>query len=360
MIDTGAPAAPAESAPATPATEEKAEPKAEAKTETPAIDPTDAAKALRARRAEIREKLKAKPADKEKPAEAKTEAKEAAPKAEAKQEPSTDEVQALIREERRLKAEKAQVAQEREALKAHEPKIKRLEQAESLLAKGDRVGAVRAMFPDLTDDLFWDLAKSIGEKGDAGDAPDIDTLLEQKLTARQEQEARAAQERADRERAEHQAQLARVDEKVAPGFSNTVLSLLSIEREPPEVQRQVAEAYGEFVEATAKVYTAHKDKLPGISEFGASPAEVVRKAEQLRASLKRQPSTAEVLNAIEADITARIERIRPTPTPPQQRPSTAVTNGWRSDPGKPAVDRSTMTLDQIREERRAALRARTS
>lgn len=326
MSDTAAPVAPDSSA--SPSSAPVNDNAAQA-ADNPA---SEAAKTLNARRAEIRAKLaSAKPES--------SDTKEAASASGAKSpEPasqtttgtdSPDDIQALIREQRLIKKERQQVEATKAELKEYEADVQRAKAAREHMGKGDRIAALKALFPgeDLTSDLFWDLAKAVGQEGEGAAQPDLEKVVAAQVEAKLKADADAAAKRRD-------------DEKAAAVV-------------------QLDMARNEYASACGDVFKANQDKFPAIAALGV-------RAERIRDFVEKEfrpqnngriPSTFETLQAMEKELSGRILSTPYAAQPAQPQRANTVSNSWRSDPGRPANDNSAnKTLDQIREERRALLR----
>jgi hypothetical protein len=351
-------AAPAAAAPAAPATEQK-------------VDPSLAGRTLR----EIREARKA-GLGKEKPsatsasgpssaatpqAEPSTPAREGAAPASGQPAAAPDpdaELAALIKEDRRVKAAAKDVESRAAALKDIEAVAPRIRTAQELAAKGDRMGAVRAVFAEHGDqflkDLFWDLLKVNPAAEDDGEV-DVDKLVEQKLAAR-EQAAKDEEERKrkEAEQGAHQ-RFAAVDEAVSqPGFARAVAAIETLRGAPLET----IESYGSYCVSVAKAFEAAPDKYPAIKRLGVWPTALVQKAEQIRAEKHVPPGIHELLTAIEADLTGAARELAGASAPavPAKAPASTLTPAWRQNPGTPEPDaQRARSLDEIRAERKRRL-----
>lgn len=296
---------------------------------------SDAARTLAARRAEIRANLNAKPKEtsSEVDSEAVTAAKPDVP-AVVDKGPKLDDLSGLIKEQRRIKADKAQLESDRAALKEVEPYIPRIRAAEAAIKAGDKVSAIKALFPgeDLTSDLFWDLAKSIGEQpGDGPKEIDLDKLVADKI---------AAQRKADSDAAADKVKQAR-----------------------EAADNELNGARGEYLGAVHATFTANAAKYPAIASLGVS-SERIKDFVEVDFFKKhgRIPSASETLDELEKEIA---DRILSTPyarrEEAQRAPSPTITANWRSDPGRPTnSDNGPKTLDEIRAARRASLSAKTT
>lgn len=293
---------------------------------------SEAAKTLNARRAEIRAKLaSAKPES--------SDTKDTAPASGAKSPESAsqtttgsdspDDIQALIREDRRIKAESKRLEISKAELKEYEADVLRAKTAREHLGKGDRIAALKALFPgeDLTSDLFWDLAKAVGQEGEGAAQPDIEKVVAAQVEAKLKADADAAAKRRDDERAAAEAGL--------------------------------NDARNEYISACGDVFKANQDKFPAIHALGVRAERIqdfVEKEFRPRNN-GRIPSTLETLQALEEELSGRIRSTPYAAQAAQPARANTVSNSWRSDPGRPANDNSAnKTLDQIREERRALLR----
>jgi hypothetical protein len=291
---------------------------------------SEAAKTLNARRAEIRAKLHANHSSKESstttvPADA-TGAKSpdgASPTTTGE----NDDIAALIREERRIKAEGRALEERAAQLKTMEPYIEKIQQAQEHYKAGRKLDALKAIFSeeDITEGLFWELAESIGKDGSE---QDIDLIVETKLSAKMEADRKAAAEAETR-------RIAALDANLDA-------------------------ARGEYVDACAQVFKANASQFPAIAALGI-------RADRIRDYVEKEfrpanngkiPSTLETLQALERELVGTIRKTPyARPEPETRAPAATVSSEWRTDPGRPANDNNVNeTLDQIRERRRAALR----
>jgi hypothetical protein len=311
---------------------------------------TEAARTLAARRAEIRGKLgkdsagpkagatasgNAPNADSSsssgqggdsKPSSATAQTPPAA-KQEAKADAGSDEIAALIREDRRIKAEGKKLAEERAALEAARKEVDeytpRVKAAQAALAKGDKVSAIKALFPDedLTTDLFWDLAKQLGEDAPAQAAIDPEKVAEmalERLEAKRkaEQDAEAAR-KAEAAKADDAA----LEERNIASFNGmTRLFKLIGSRATTVINERIIEVAEEHGRATGRVL-----------------------------------SIADAMAKVNAELAADQQEAAANDN---GKPAANVTGKWQSDPGRPAgKDSKDKSLDEIRAERKAALRA---
>lgn len=326
MSDQGAPSAAPDATPAS-APSDSGAPPANDNAGNPA---SAAAKTLNARRAEIRAKLSnpSKESSATKETADATTAKSAEPLSAASP-PDGDEIAALIREQRRLTAESKQLEASRAQLKEFEADVQRAKAAREALKTGNRIGALKALFPDedLTSDLFWDLAKAVGEEPEAAE-PDIEKLVAAQVEAKMKADAEAAAKRRQDEKDAHVARL--------------------------------QSAHSEYVGAVGDVFSANRDKFPAINALGIG-------AERIRAFVEDEyhpkngtvPSPFETLQHLEDELTSRI---RSTPyaareaAPPP--PAATLSSAWRSDPGRPANDNHAAdSIEQIRARIKASFRA---
>jgi hypothetical protein len=331
MSDLGVPSAAANEAPASAPSDGQGPANDNSNAGNPA---SEAAKTLNARRAEIRAALAAPKSqqassDTKEPASA-TGAKSPEQSSPATSAPDSDELAALIREDRRIKSEAKRLEMSKAEFKEYESDVQRARAAREALKTGNRIGALKALFPDedLTSDLFWDLAKAVGEEPEGERQPDIKELVAAQVAAKLAADKEAAEENERNRRSAAEAGL--------------------------------NEARSEYVSACGQAFAANKDKFPAIAALGIH-------AERIREFVEDEfrprnggkiPSTFETLAALEQELVARV---RMTPyaareEAPVQRAAT-VSSSWRSDPGRPANDNSANeTLEQSRERRRALLR----
>ncbi len=304
----------------------------------PASNPvSDAARTLAASRASHRAKLESPKATGEPSAAA-----PASPGAAQAKEPSLEEVQAAIRAQRerrdatkRDEQARQQLAEKEKSVTEAAGELEALRTARQLMAKGDRIGAIKAMYPDVdvTSDLFWDLARQMGTGEDGKATGDGEVDLE-KAIADGIAKARAAEKETEE----------------------------ASEREKREkADAALGEARSSYAQEAAEVFKAMHQKFPLINHITIPPERVWQYAEE-NTKDGRVPDPAETLAKIEADFEERIRAAGYVKAGEQQAPNgptgATVTNGWRSDPGRPApAGNDGKTLDQIREERRARLTA---
>jgi hypothetical protein len=325
---------------------------------------TEAARTLAARRAEIRGKLgkdsagpkagatasgNAPNADSSsssgqggdsKPSSATAQTPPAA-KQEAKADAGSDEIAALIREDRRIKAEGKKLAEERAALEAARKEVDeytpRVKAAQAALAKGDKVSAIKALFPDedLTTDLFWDLAKQLGEDAPAQAAIDPEKVAEmalERLEAKRkaEQDAEAAKK----------AEAAKADDAALEEARNEYLAEAN-----KEFQRNIASFNG-----MTRLF-----KLIGSRATTVINERIIEVAEEHGRATGRVLSIADAMAKVNAELAADQQEAAANDN---GKPAANVTGKWQSDPGRPAgKDSKDKSLDEIRAERKAALRA---
>lgn len=252
-------------------------------------------------------------------------------------EPEADEIAALIREDRRVKGAAKQLEARAAEVEARaqriEPWLPRIETAEAAFAKGDVVSGVKALLPnpDLANDLFWELAKSIGE--DPGEAPPVDIrkVVEEEILARQKAEREEAEQRRKQER--------------------------------EAVETNLNGARGEFLGACNDIFQGKHAQFPEIVRVfrklgpDATPAinrRLIDKVESHYRTTREMLSAAQALQLVEQELLS----IDPPAQVEPPRPSPTVTSSWRSDPGRPAPAEGTRrSVDQMRAEIKARLRA---
>ncbi|MBA2560636.1 MAG: hypothetical protein H0V07_12280 [Propionibacteriales bacterium] len=246
------------------------------------------------------------------------------------------------------------------ALKEHEQYLPRIAAAKGHIAKGDKLAAIQALFPDedLMTDLFWDLAKLNGQQVEAGDedgsvkrmTPDqIADLAATKLEIKRaaaEQEAAAAAALA-------KAEQAAAGDRELEGARTEYLGDVN--------QAFQAGGQGRFAGIEALHRHLSSDVEPGLDANDPEhPSNVIGRrlmkfVETEGRKLGRILPPAEALAAYDARLRAGM----PATPVAEVRPSPTMTSAWRSDPGRPTpADDGHKTLDRIREERRAALRGR--
>ena len=279
---------------------------------------------------------------------------------------SDQQLAALIREDRRIKAASKALAEREAALKDIETSATRVRAFDAAWAKGDHLGAIKQLVGGKAPaDLVWDLLKEAEQTSEADETPDIDAIVEQKLAAR-EKAAQEARERAEAERRTSlETKLAAADEKVAPGFGRGVYGAVKwaergIDPNNAEQVGGAVEAYAEYVGSVAKNLEAFPQKYPAAARLEIQPLRVVRTVERLWSELKRVPSTDETLAAIEKDLVGAFQATPYAAPAPEAKPSPTVTNGWKHDAGRPDAPAAKMDLDAKREARKRALMSRPS
>jgi len=254
-----------------------------------------------------------------------------------------DDLSALIKEQRRISAESKRIAAERAAIEAARKEVEefapRVKAAKEALAKGSKVDAIRALFPDedLTTDLFWDLAKQLGEgepaQPKAIDPEELAELAAAKLEAKRQAEEEARQAK---------------------------------EREAQEAQeRQLSEARETYLSAVNETFQANAANYPGVVRLfkliGDRANKVVSEriielAEAQGRETGSVPSVSEVLAKVSQELYADAAQAAANDNGAARSAGT-VTSAWKSDPGRPITPSREKTLEEIRAERKAALRA---
>lgn len=309
----------------------------------------------------------AKPAEPAKPAEG-------APKPE-----STDDLLAAVRAQRKereaQKARDQELETLRQQLKDNEPTVAQTRQARELLARGDRIGAVRAMFPDLdtTGEFFYELARAVAAKEAKGEGEEptgaltpaqVEELVEKRMAAKeaaQEASRKANETKAEQER---RTAIAAHDAEIAPGFGETVVRTLGFGTDVPiEELTPVIDGYAQLAAEMGAVFDKEPAKYPALGVFKVQSDAIVAKHHELWLAARKEGKPGEispeaVLQALEADVVARMRKTGLIPAAAEPKPTMTVTPAWRSDPGRPAAEeKKPETLKERIEARMAKLRA---
>ena len=230
---------------------------------------------------------------------------------------AADRLARIVREDRRLKADRAKLDEDRKAADAD---FSRLKAAKELREKGDSIGAIRALMPDLDveGDLFWKLVESLKEP-----APLTQKSVEETVKA----ELAAREEKA---RAEAKAQ----------------------------ADAHMATAKDAYITACNSLV----DKFPLVKSIGVQSEDVIA---YITAEAKRTgdvPDPEAALKHFEDHLTsvteAHFKTRNPAPAAPVAAPSITPTAAWASGAGgKASPPDKPMSLDEKREHIKKMLRA---
>lgn len=284
------PAAPAASAPAQATAPTAPAPAPDAKD----ASASDAARILAARRAKLlpaKEPLKdAAPAEPPKGEATKADA--------PKVEDDDARLAALVREDRRLKAERAKFSEEqarhRAEADADASDRKVLATMREALANGDRIAAIKALFPeeDLYEGLFYDLLRMAPKDGDGGSQQDVQALVKAELAKADE-----AREAARREAA----------------------------------ARDLGTAREGYAQACAAELQAHVADFPLVKAYGFTVEEMEDHVKAAIAKTGRAPDPIEVLRHFEA---AKHGRLKGTRYEPREAAPTLPAPSITADVGR--------------------------
>lgn len=252
---------------------------------------------------------------------------------------STEELVGLIRDQRALKAAQEAVRLEREALKADEPDLVRTRAAKAAIAKGDRLGAVRALFPDtdITKELLWDITKAI-EAGELDPAPapgqDIEKMVLDKLAAIKKSEADELAANEQQKSEGRQAVISAKDAELGAGFGASVVKVAGLESVDGDTLKPVIDGYADYVVEMNKQFDPAK--YPALREFPVDHETVIACHQRLWKDAKgASVPPALVLQELESQLVARLHKALPGQVTTPSKPSPTVTAAMRSDPGRP-------------------------
>lgn len=276
---------------------------------------------------------------------------------------------ALVNEDRRVKAEAKRIADERKKLdddrkawedtrKSEETELAATRAAKAARAKGDTVGALRALGytnEDLYESdgaLFWQLAELQSKRPEATAEEAAAKLVDQKLAER-DAAAKAEKERADAERKKTEDAAAEAsakeDQKARDDFHKSIVTTANAAIAKDASKYKAIRAHGGLNPAAVDRYVEDFYKASGNTAI---------------------PSEVEILDAFEAafleDAKKKAEALGLAPPAPTPKPPATVTKGWRQDPGqvggeqpKTLAERKQARMAKLREDeatRRAAAR----